>query len=46
MKKVLIALVCATAIVPLVSALTIVPRGGPDEDLGGCRKRLTRLLLN
>jgi hypothetical protein len=34
MKKVLIAVLCATAIIPLVSALTIVPRGGTDEDLG------------
>jgi hypothetical protein len=34
MKKVLIALLCATAIIPLVSALTIVPRAGTDEDLG------------
>jgi hypothetical protein len=34
MKKGLIALLCATAIVPLVSGLTIVPRGGTDEDLG------------
>ena len=34
MKKVVIALLCATAIVPLVSALTIVPRGSPDQDLG------------
>jgi hypothetical protein len=34
MKKVLIALLCTTAIVPLVSALTIVPQGGTDEDLG------------
>jgi hypothetical protein len=34
MKKVLIGLLCAIAIIPLVSALTIVPRGGTDEDLG------------
>lgn len=34
MKKVLIALLCATAIIPLVSALTIVPRDSPDQDLG------------
>jgi len=34
MKKVLIALLWATAIIPPVSALTIVPRGGTDEDLG------------
>jgi len=34
MKKVVIALLCATAIVPLVSALTIVPRGSTDQDSG------------
>jgi hypothetical protein len=34
MKKVLIALLCATAIIPLVSALTIVPKGSADEDSG------------
>jgi hypothetical protein len=34
MKKVLIALLYATAIIPLVSAVTVVPRGGTDEDLG------------
>ena len=34
MKKVLIALLWATAIIPLVSALTVVPRGGPGEDSG------------
>ena len=34
MKKVLIALLCTTAIIPLVSALTVVPPGGTDEDLG------------
>jgi hypothetical protein len=34
MKKILIALLCTSAIIPLVSALTIVPRGGADEDLG------------
>src|SRR5580704_4108294 len=34
MKKVLIGLLGATTIIPLVSALTIVPRGGTDEDLG------------
>lgn len=34
MKKLLIALLYATAIVPLVSALTIVPKGSPDEDSG------------
>jgi hypothetical protein len=34
MKTVLIALLCATAIIPLVSALTIVPRGSTDQDLG------------
>jgi hypothetical protein len=33
MKKVLIALLCATAIIPVVSAVTVVPKGGPDEDL-------------
>jgi hypothetical protein len=33
MKKVLIALLCATAIIPLVSAVTVVPRSNPDEDL-------------
>jgi hypothetical protein len=34
MKKVLVALLCATTIIPLVSALTIVPRGATDEDSG------------
>jgi hypothetical protein len=34
MKKVLIALLCAAAIIPLVSAVTVVPRGGTDENLG------------
>ena len=34
MKKVVIALLCATAIIPLVSAITIVPRGSTDQDLG------------
>ena len=34
MKKALIALLCATAIIPVVSALTIVPKGNTDEDLG------------
>jgi len=34
MKKVLIALLCATAIIPLVSAVTVVPRGNPDQELG------------
>jgi hypothetical protein len=34
MKKVLIALLCATAIIPVGSALTIVPNGRTDEDLG------------
>src|SRR5258708_19381957 len=34
MKKVLIRLLGATGIIPPVSALTIVPRGGTDEDLG------------
>ena len=34
MKKVVMALLCATAIVPLVSALTIVPRGSTDLDWG------------
>ncbi|MBV9734050.1 MAG: hypothetical protein JO275_14855 [Verrucomicrobia bacterium] len=34
MKKVLIALLCATAIVPLLSALTIVRQGGMDENSG------------
>jgi hypothetical protein len=34
MKKVVIALLCAIAIVPLVSALTIVPRGSTDQDSG------------
>ena len=34
MKKILIAVLGATAIIPLVSALTIVPRGGTDENLG------------
>ncbi len=34
MKKVLMALLCTTSIIPLVSALTIDPRGGTDEDLG------------
>jgi uncharacterized protein YxeA len=32
MKKVVIALLCATAIVPLVSALTITRKGGTDQD--------------
>src|SRR5260370_41806526 len=34
MKKVLMAFLCTTAIIPLLSALTIVPRGGTNEDLG------------
>src|ERR1700722_4482411 len=34
MKKVVIALLCATAIVPLVSALTIVPRDSTNQDSG------------
>jgi len=34
MKKVLIALLYATAIIPLVSAVTVVPRGNPDQELG------------
>jgi hypothetical protein len=34
MKKVLITLLCATAIIPLVPAVTVVPRGSTDEDLG------------
>lgn len=34
MKKVLIALLCAVVIVPLLSALTIVRKGGLDEDSG------------
>ena len=34
MKKVLIALLCATVIVPLVSALTIVRKGGTDQNSG------------
>lgn len=34
MRKVLIALLWTTAIIPLVSALTIVPRGSTDQDLG------------
>lgn len=33
MKKVLIALLCTTAIVPLVSALTITRQGGTEEEL-------------
>ena len=33
MKKVLIALLCATAIVPLVSGLTIPRQGGTEEEL-------------
>jgi hypothetical protein len=33
MKKVLIALLCATAIVPLVSGLTITRQGGTEEEL-------------
>lgn len=33
MKKVLIALLCATAIVPLVSGLTITRKGGTEEEL-------------
>jgi hypothetical protein len=32
MKKVVIALLCATAVIPLVSAITIVPRGSTDQD--------------
>ncbi|MBV8216528.1 MAG: hypothetical protein JOZ08_25200 [Verrucomicrobia bacterium] len=34
MKKALIVLLCATAIIPLVSALTVVPKSGTDEELG------------
>ena len=33
MKKVLIALLCATAMVPLVSGLTITRKGGTEEEL-------------
>ena len=33
MKKVLIALLCATAIVPLMPALTITRKGGTEEEL-------------
>jgi hypothetical protein len=33
MKKVLIALLCATAMVPLVSGLTITHKGGIEEEL-------------
>ena len=33
MKKVLIALLCTTAIVPLVPALTITRKGGTEEEL-------------
>jgi hypothetical protein len=33
MKKVLIALLCATAIVPLLSGLTITRQGGTEEEL-------------
>lgn len=33
MKKVLIALLCATAIVPPVSGLTIIRQGGTEEEL-------------
>jgi hypothetical protein len=33
MKKVLIALLCATATVPLVSALTITRKGGTEEEV-------------
>jgi hypothetical protein len=34
MRTVVIALLCLTAIVPLVSAVTIVPKGGTDQDVG------------
>jgi hypothetical protein len=34
MKRVLVVLLCATAIIPVVSALTIVRKGGADEDSG------------
>jgi hypothetical protein len=34
MKKVLIVLLWATAIIPVVCAVTIVRKGGADEDLG------------
>jgi len=33
MKKALIALLCATAMVPLVSGLTITRKGGTEEEL-------------